>query len=150
MISPTATDAVTTRATKALQALFGGEPDVYFVFNGTGANLLALKTLTRSFNAVVCAGTAHICVDECGAPEALAGCKLLAIDTPDGKLTPELVRTRLHGFGFQHHAQPKVISISQPTELGTLYTAGETAPWPIWHTNMICSCMWTERGSRMP
>ena len=118
-------DAVTTRATKALQALFGGEPDVYFVFNGTGANLLALKTLTRSFNAVVCAGTAHICVDECGAPEALAGCKLLAIDTPDGKLTPELVRTRLHGFGFQHHAQPKVISISQPTELGTLYTAGE-------------------------
>ena len=67
-------DAVTTRATKALQALFGGEPDVYFVFNGTGANLLALKTLTRSFNAVVCAGTAHICVDECGAPEALAGC----------------------------------------------------------------------------
>ena len=94
-------DAVTTRATKALQALFGGEPDVYFVFNGTGANLLALKTLTRSFNAVVCAGTAH------------------------GKLTPELVRTRLHGFGFQHHAQPKVISISQPTELGTLYTAGE-------------------------
>lgn len=86
-------DAVTTRATKALQALFGGEPDVYFVFNGTGANLLALKTLTRSFNAIVCAGTAHICVDECGAPEALTGCKLLAIDTPDGKLTPELVRT---------------------------------------------------------
>jgi len=74
---------------------------------------------------VVCAETAHINVDECGAPQRVVGCRLLTVDTPDGKLTPDLVRTRLHGFGFEHHSQPKAISISQPTELGTLYTLYE-------------------------
>lgn len=119
-------DALTPRAVEAIRRVVGApQADVYFVFNGTGANMLALKTLTRSFHGVVCADTAHIQVDECGAPELLAGCKLLTIPTPDGKLTPELVRTKLHGFGFQHHNQPRVISVSQATELGTLYTPDE-------------------------
>ena len=98
---------------------------VYFVFNGTGANVLNIDAMCRSHEAVVCAETAHINVDECGAPQRIVGCRLLTVDTPDGKLTPNLVKTRLHGFGFEHHSQPKAISISQPTELGTLYTLDE-------------------------
>ena len=81
--------------------------------------------MTNSHEAVVCAETAHINVDECGAPQRIVGCRLLTVDTPDGKLTPALIKTRLHGFGFEHHSQPKVISITQPTELGTLYTLDE-------------------------
>ena len=73
----------------------------------------------------MCAETAHVNVDECGAPQRIVGCRLLTIDTPDGKLTPELVKTRLHGFGFEHHSQPKAITITNPTELGTLYTVEE-------------------------
>ena len=109
---------------KELKRRFGCT-DSCTVFNGTGANVLALKVLTNPWNAVICAETAHIQVDECGAPEKHTGCKLLTVQTPDGKLTPERVRPLLHGFGFQHHAQPRVISISQPTELGTLYTLEE-------------------------
>lgn len=104
---------------------FGPEVKVYFVFNGTGANVLCIDAMCRSHEAVVCAETAHINVDECGAPQRVVGCRLLTVETADGKLTPELVRTRLHGFGFEHHSQPKAISISQPTELGTLYSLEE-------------------------
>ena len=104
---------------------FGSQAKVYFVFNGTGANVLSIDAMCRSHEAVVCAETAHINVDECGAPQRVVGCRLLTVDTLDGKLTPQLVRTRLHGFGFEHHSQPKAISISQPTELGTLYTLDE-------------------------
>ncbi len=104
---------------------FGPQAKVYFVFNGTGANVLNIDAMCRSHEAVVCADTAHINIDECGAPQRVVGCRLLTVDTLDGKLTPDLVRTRLHGFGFEHHSQPKAISISQPTELGTLYTLQE-------------------------
>ncbi len=104
---------------------FGPQAKVYFVFNGTGANVLCIDAMCRSHEAVACAETAHINVDECGAPQRVVGCRLLTVDTPDGKLTPELVRTRLHGFGFEHHSQPKAISITQSTELGTLYTLDE-------------------------
>lgn len=104
---------------------FGSQAKVYFVFNGTGANVLNIDAMCRSHEAVVCAETAHINVDECGAPQRVVGCRLLTVDTPDGKLTPALVRTRLHGFGFEHHSQPRAISISQPTELGTLYSLDE-------------------------
>ncbi|MBP5545993.1 MAG: low specificity L-threonine aldolase [Bacteroidales bacterium] len=104
---------------------FGPQAKVYFVFNGTGANVLCIDAMCRSHEAVVCAETAHINVDECGAPQRVVGCRLLTVDTPDGKLTPELVRTRLHGFGFEHHSQPRAISITQSTELGTLYTLDE-------------------------
>ena len=113
------------RAEALFREHFGPQARVYFVFNGTGANVLSIDTMCRSHEAVVCAETAHINVDECGAPQRVVGCRLLTVDTPDGKLTPQLVRTRLHGFGFEHHSQPKAISISQPTELGTLYTLHE-------------------------
>lgn len=104
---------------------FGPQAKVYFVFNGTGANVLNIDLMCRSHEAVVCAETAHINVDECGAPQRIVGCRLLTVDTPDGKLTPALVKTRLHGFGFEHHSQPRAISITQSTELGTLYTLDE-------------------------
>lgn len=104
---------------------FGESARVYFVFNGTGANVLSIDLMCRSHEAVVCAETAHINVDECGAPQRITGCRLLTVKTVDGKLTPEGVKTQLHGFGFEHHSQPKAISISQPTELGTLYTKDE-------------------------
>ena len=104
---------------------FGPQAKVYFVFNGTGANVLNIDAMCRSHQAVVCAETAHINVDECGAPQRVVGCRLLTVDTPDGKLTPQLVKTRLHGFGFEHHSQPRAISITQSTELGTLYSLDE-------------------------
>ena len=104
-----------------------GDVDAFPVFNGTGGNVTALATVMRPFEAVICAQTAHINVDECGAPERFAGGKLVDLPTADGKLTPELVRGALVGLGDQHHVQPRVVSITQPTELGTVYTAAESA-----------------------
>ncbi len=118
-------DEYTQRLERLVKDTFGEQARVYLVFNGTGANVLSIDAMCRSHEAVVCAETAHINVDECGAPQRIVGCRLLTVDTPDGKLTPALVKTRLHGFGFEHHSQPKAISISQPTELGTLYTKEE-------------------------
>jgi threonine aldolase len=118
-------DEYSERACKMFQNFFGQQARVFFVFNGTGANVLCLQSLTQSYHSVICARTAHINQDECGAPERFTGCKLIAVETKDGKLTPELVKPHLQGFGFQHHSQPKVISISQTTELGTVYTPDE-------------------------
>ena len=118
-------DEVTARLEGLMKETFGPQASLYLVFNGTGANVLCIDAMCRSHEAVVCAETAHINVDECGAPQRVVGCRLLTVDTPDGKLTPELVKMRLHGFGFEHHSQPKAISISQPTELGTLYSREE-------------------------
>lgn len=105
--------------------LFGERTRSFLVFNGTGANVIALQSVCRSFDAIICASTAHINVDECGAPQKFTGCKTVTIETMDGKLTPELVLPHLHGFGVEHHSQPKVISITQVTELGTLYQPAE-------------------------
>lgn len=118
-------DDYTRKAISKIEALFGPSAQAYFVFNGTGANITGLLAATNSYSAIICSETAHINVDECGAPEKFTGCKLLTIPTKDGKLTPDTVKKHLHGFGDQHHAQPKVISISQTTELGTLYTPNE-------------------------
>jgi len=118
-------DELTSRVIHRFKQEFGDQTDVYLVFNGTGANVLGLSTLTQSFNSVICAETAHIQVDECGAPEKFSGCKLITTETIKGKITPDGIRKHLHGFDFEHHAQPKVISISQVTELGTLYTVDE-------------------------
>jgi hypothetical protein len=104
---------------------FGEDAEVFVVFNGTGANCLSLEALTHSFHAVICAASAHIYTDECGAPEKFTGCKLIPIPTPDGKLTVELIRHAYHGIGDEHHVQPKVISITQATEMGTIYRAEE-------------------------
>jgi len=98
---------------------------VFFVFNGTAANCLSLKAITKSYEAVICPEGAHIYVDECGAPEKFTACKLIPIPTPDGKLTVDAVRSRIHGVGDQHHVQPRVISITQATEVGTVYKPDE-------------------------
>jgi threonine aldolase len=104
---------------------FGEETEVFVVFNGTGANCLSLQSLTKSYNAVICAASAHIYTDECGAPEKFTGCKLIPLETADGKLTVELVKHAYHGIGDEHHVQPKVVSITQSTEMGTVYQPGE-------------------------
>ncbi len=118
-------DHYTERAVAQFQKHFGKDIAVYFVFGGTGANVLGLQAVLKSYQAVVCAETAHINVDECGAPEKFTGCKLLSVATPDGKLREELIKPFLHGFGFEHHVQPGVISISQATEMGTVYKFDE-------------------------
>jgi threonine aldolase len=118
-------DPFTARAVKVFQKHFGKDVAVFFVFGGTGANVLGLKAITSSYEAVVCAETAHINVDECGAPEKFTGCKLLSVRTPDGKLRVEQIKPFLHGVGFEHHVQPRVISVSQATEMGTVYTKNE-------------------------
>ncbi len=118
-------DPFTSEAVKKFEAQFGSDIAVYFVFGGTGANVLGLKSMTVPYNAVICTASAHINVDECGAPENFTGCKLIPLETPDGKLTPERIRPYLHSTRDQHHVQPRVVSISQATELGTVYTARE-------------------------
>ena len=96
-----------------------------FVFNGTGSNVIALQLLTRPYNSIICAETAHIYVDECGSPVKMTGCQIRPVATPDGKLTPELIAPYLHGFGDQHHSQPGAVYLSECTELGTIYTPEE-------------------------
>lgn len=118
-------DPYTQHAVNKFKEHFGENIEVFFVFNGTAANCLSLKSATQSYNAIICAETAHINVDECGAPEKFTGCKLLTLATEDGKLTIDLIKQHMHGFGDQHHIQPKVISITQTTELGTVYSIDE-------------------------
>lgn len=118
-------DAYTARLQEVVSAHFGDGASTYPVFNGTGANVLSLQALLPRWGAVVCAESAHIQTDENGAPERVGGLKLLTVPTPDGKLTPELVARQAWGFGDEHRAQPGVVSITQSTELGTLYTPDE-------------------------
>ncbi len=118
-------DEITEMAIARFKQEFGENTDVYFVFNGTGANVLSLSTLTRSFHSVICADTAHIQTDECGAPEKFTGSKLLPVETIKGKISPQGIVKYLHGFDFEHHSQPGIISISQVTELGTVYSLDE-------------------------
>lgn len=119
-------DKWTIKAKSAFRQLLGDEKiQPFFTFNGTGANVISLQACVKPFSSIICAATAHIAVDECGAPTKFSGCPLKEIETPGGKLTPDLVKPLLHGFDFEHHSQPKVIAISQTTELGTVYTPQE-------------------------
>ena len=118
-------DPYTEKASAQLREIFGQETEVFFVFIGTAANVLGLSTVTQSYHAVICPETAHINVDECGAPEKFSGCKLLTCSTPDGKLTVDMIASHMHGIGFEHHVQPRMVSITQATELGTVYTVDE-------------------------
>jgi threonine aldolase len=118
-------DIYTETAIGLFRAQFGAEVEVFFVFGGTGANILGLSAVMRPYEAVVCAETAHVNVDECGAPEKFVGSKLIALATPDGKLRPEQIEPLLARAGDQHHVQPRVITVSQPTELGTVYAVEE-------------------------
>jgi threonine aldolase len=118
-------DAYTRSAIRKFEEHFGSDIAIFFTFNGTGANVLSLQSLTRSFQSVLCSAFAHIYVDECGAPEKLTGCKLIPLPHQDGKITLDSIREAYHGIGDQHHSQPRVISITQSTEMGTVYQPEE-------------------------
>ncbi|PJB79422.1 MAG: threonine aldolase [Acidobacteria bacterium CG_4_9_14_3_um_filter_49_7] len=118
-------DAYTKQAESLIKEHFGSASTFYPVFNGTGANVLSLKAATRPFHSIICAKTAHINTDECGAPEHFTGCKLESIETDDGKLRPKDVAQKLQGRHDEHHNQPRIVSITQATEVGTTYTPEE-------------------------
>ena len=118
-------DPYTERATDVFRQHFGADSEPFFVMNGTGANVSSLAAVTRPFEAVICTDCAHINVDECGAPERVAGCKLIPVTAPDGKLTPAAITSCLSGRGDEHNAQPRVVSLTQATETGTVYSQKE-------------------------
>jgi threonine aldolase len=118
-------DVYTQRAIAKFKEHLGEDIEVYFVFNGTGANVIALSAICQPYHAVICAETAHINVDECGAPEKFAGCKLIDVPTRDGKLTVDLIAPHIRDIGVEHHVQARAVSITQSTELGTVYTPNE-------------------------
>jgi threonine aldolase len=120
-------DVYTEHLQEVFRAHFGATATAFPVFNGTGANVVGLQAMTERWESVICAESAHINVDECGAPEKVAGLKLLTLPTPDGKLTPELIARHAWGWGDEHRAQPRIVSIAQTTELGTCYTPDELA-----------------------
>jgi len=118
-------DPWTQRAAAALCTAFGARGGAFFVFTGTAANVLGLSLLLRPYEGVICADSAHVNVDECGAPERILGSKLLTVPAPDGKLTPGLISAQLADRGDEHRVQARVVTISQVTELGTCYTLAE-------------------------
>ncbi len=118
-------DPYTESAVAKFREHFGADVRVFFVFNGTAANVLSLQALTRPYHAVLCPELSHIYADECGAPEKFTGCKLIPLPAPNGKLTVETAAQAYHGIGDQHHVQPRVISITQSTEMGTIYKPAE-------------------------
>ena len=118
-------DPLTIEAVKQIKKLFGTETEVFLVFNGTAANVLGIDSVTQSYNSIICAETAHINVDECGAPEKFTGCKLLSVETGNGKISVDSIKKHVNGFGFEHHSQPRLISVTQSTEMGTVYTPNE-------------------------
>lgn len=118
-------DDFTRKAATKIQEHFGEDTEVYFVFNGTAANVVGLRNMTQSFNSIICAESAHIQEDECGAPEFFTGCKLLPVETVNGKMSVESINPHIRGIDFEHHSQPRVVSITQATELGTVYSIDE-------------------------
>jgi threonine aldolase len=118
-------DVYTAKLQQVMRRHFGEQAEAFPVFNGTGANVLSLQSMLPRWGAVICSTTAHIHTDENAAPERVAGLKLLTVATPDGKLTPELIDTEAWGWGDEHRAQPLAVSITQATELGTVYTPDE-------------------------
>lgn len=118
-------DDYTAALTRTIREHFGSQAEVFPVFNGTGANVVALTSMMPRWGAVICSSLAHIHTDEGGAPERVSGLKLFTVPAPEGKLTPELIATEAFGFGDEHRAQPLVVSITQSSELGTIYTPDE-------------------------
>ena len=118
-------DPYTRSAVAKFEEHFGPGIEVFFTFNGTGANVLGLQALNRPYHAVLCSDYAHIYTDECGAPEKHTGCKLIPLPHQDGKITLDSIRHAYHGIGDQHHVQARVISITQSTEMGTVYQPEE-------------------------
>ena len=120
-------DPWTERASARFADLFDADLEVAFTWGGTGANVVGLQCLLQPWQGVICADSAHIVVDECGAPERFTGCKLIDLPATAGKLVPEQIRSQLHALGDEHHVQPRVVSITQSTEMGTVYTVDEIA-----------------------
>jgi len=118
-------DPYTRSAIAKFEEHFGSGIEVFFTFNGTGANVLGLQALNRPYHAVLCSDYAHIYTDECAAPEKHIGCKLIPLPHREGKITVDQVRHAYHGTGDQHHVQARVISITQSTEMGTVYQPSE-------------------------
>ncbi|HUQ97960.1 MAG TPA: low specificity L-threonine aldolase [Gemmatimonadaceae bacterium] len=118
-------DPFTLDAVARIRNELGGDPEVFLLFSGTGANVLCLQSMVRSHQAVICAETAHVYTSECGAAEKHIGCKLLTVASPHGKITVKGIREHLHHIGNEHHVQPRAISITQATEYGTVYTPDE-------------------------
>ncbi len=118
-------DPYTRSAVAKFEEHFGAGIDVFFTFNGTGANVLGLQAINRPYHAVLCSEYAHIYSDECGAPEKHTGCKLIPLPHHDGKITLDAVKHAYHGIGDQHHVQARVVSITQSSEMGTVYTPEE-------------------------
>ncbi|MDP3209517.1 MAG: beta-eliminating lyase-related protein, partial [Rhodoglobus sp.] len=118
-------DVYTARLREIVRERFGDRAEAFPVFNGTGANVTALTSVLPRWGAVIATSTAHIHTDENGAPERISGLKLLTVTTPDGKLTPDLIGEEAWGWGDEHRAQPLAVSITQATELGTLYSVEE-------------------------
>lgn len=118
-------DIYTEQVVDIFKDHLGSDTETFFVFTGTAANVLSLTAVTRSWNSIITASTAHLEQDECGAPEKFTGSKVLTVDTPDGKIKTDLIEKHMHGIDFEHHSQPRVISITQSTEMGTVYTASE-------------------------
>src|SRR5262249_18803700 len=125
-------DPVTAEAEELFRAHFGLDCEAYFVFTGTAANVLCLQSVLRPYQAVVCAASAHINTDECGAPERYLGCKLLGLPAPGGKLTVELLDTHVSGRADEHQVQPAAVSVTQSTELGTRYAPEELRAIADW------------------
>src|SRR5690606_33200000 len=125
-------DEYTASAVKKFKEFFGNDIDVHFVFNGTAANVLAIKAFLKPYEAVLCAETSHLHMDECGAPEALTGCKLRLLPSKDGKIKIEDLERQYVRMGDQHYSQPKMVSITQPTEYGTVYTLEEMKAISKW------------------
>ena len=118
-------EPVTAAAIEKFKKYFGNDIAVFFVYNGTAANVLGTSHVIRSYQSIVAAHSAHLNEDECGAPEKFNGSKILELETEDGKIRPEQILPFLNSIGFQHHTQPKLISISQVTEKGTVYKPKE-------------------------
>lgn len=119
------TDAITLEANAMMKRLFGADAETFFVFNGTAANVLSLSAIAKPFNAVLASSSSHLVNDECGAPERNLGCKIISVPTSDGKLTVPMLTPFLIRRGDQHASQISAISITQPTELGTVYSLDE-------------------------
>ncbi|HPE39545.1 MAG TPA: aminotransferase class I/II-fold pyridoxal phosphate-dependent enzyme [Bacteroidales bacterium] len=118
-------DPYTEKVSQKIKQLFGEQAHFFPMFNGTGANICALRACLQPYHAIIAPETGHIFVDECGAPEWLTGAAVKSVSTPDGKVRPEMLHPFFHHFGFEHHSQPKVLYISQLSELGTAYTIAE-------------------------
>ncbi len=136
-------DLYTVSAVKKIKGIFGEDVEAFFVFIGTAANVLGMDALTKPYHSIICADTSHIHEDECGAPERWTGCKLLSVETSDGKLTINGIEKHMYGIGFEHQSQPRVISIHSPPRWEQSTPLKRYVRLPTMPTIIICTFIWT-------